>query len=134
MVKLVKLRFILTRSVRIDEFHWDLALEEGCQTTCAKPTGTVHGKGTRQGLYHLHGEAARDVSLYPHRHVFIALDSTCQHEGPPVALVPWVDAEDPVNNSQWKLVEMGRKIQASKQRGNLCGPHPGDATSFRGEK
>jgi len=46
--------------------------------------------------------------LYPHRHVFIALDSTCQHEGPPVALVPWVDAEDPVNNSQWKLVEMGR--------------------------
>ena len=30
-VKFVKLRFILTRSVRIDEFHWDLALEEGCQ-------------------------------------------------------------------------------------------------------
>ena len=97
------LQFILTRSVRIDEFHWDLALEEGCQTTCAKPKGTVHGKGTRQGLYHLHGEAARDVSLYPHRHVFIALDSTCQHEGPPVTLVPWVDAEDPVNNSQWEI-------------------------------
>lgn len=25
-----------------------------------------------------------------------------------MTLVPWVDAEDPVNNSQWKLVEMGR--------------------------
>ena len=46
--------------------------------------------------------------LYPHRHVFIALDSTCQREGPPVTLVPWVDAEDPLKNSQWKLVEKGR--------------------------
>ena len=82
-----------SRALRTDNY---LELErpaENCPETC-----TAVSSADVRGLYEVRGEAAKELGRLPAQHYIVG--SSCATDfSAPANIVPWVDAQDPVNKS-----------------------------------
>ncbi|CAE7225085.1 vasn [Symbiodinium sp. CCMP2592] len=105
-----------------------LGTQEECPEICTSPSG-------RSGSYELHGEAARSLGKAKQLGLMYFVSANCADasadSSPKANVVPWIDAEDPVNGSFVAVFVdpvLINKIRAgTSDKAKLCAAQSDDA-------